>query len=56
MIKAVIGSYSDYLDTGIWTIRNGRLEPPADLTPEQSKDFAMVFGELFIPTKGGHAG
>ena len=47
-IKEVrIGQYADYLDTGIWTVRNGQLIPPEDLTPEQLRDFLRVFGELF---------
>lgn len=46
-VKPVVGSYADYLDTGIWTIRNGQLIPPEDLTPEQLRDFKRVFGELF---------
>ena len=47
-IKEVrVGQYADYLDTGIWTVRDGRLIPPEDLTPEQLRDFKRVFGELF---------
>lgn len=46
-MKAVIGQYADYLDTGIWTIKDGRLIPPDGLTESQLKDFRRVFGELF---------
>lgn len=46
-MKAVIGQYADYLDTGIWRIKDGRLIPPDDLTESQLKDFRRVFGELF---------
>lgn len=45
-MEAVIGQYADYLDTGIWTIKDGELVPPSDLTPEQLRDFQLVFGEL----------
>lgn len=46
-IQAFIGQYADYLDTGIWTIKDGRLIPPDDLTDRQYKDFVRIFGELF---------
>lgn len=42
----VIGQYADYLDTGIWSIKDGKLIPPDDLTERQLRDFKMVFGEL----------
>ena len=53
-IKAVVGQYADYLDTGIWTWdqKTGKLTPPADLTPRQLRDFQRVFGELFSPENG----
>lgn len=49
-IQATIGHYADYLDTGLWSIKNGTLVPPTDLTPEQMRDFNRVFGELFEET------
>lgn len=49
-IKVTIGSYADYLDTGIWQIKDGTLVPPPDLTERQRKDFGLVFGELFKET------
>jgi hypothetical protein len=45
-IAPVIGQYADYLDTGIWRVKDGKLIPPEDLTERQLKDFMMVFGEL----------
>lgn len=45
-MEVSIGQYADYLDTGIWTIKDGELIPPSDLTPEQLQDFMLVFGEL----------
>lgn len=42
-----VGEYADYLDTGIWRVRDGKLIPPEDLTERQLKDFKTVFGELF---------
>lgn len=54
-INVVIGEYSDYLDTGIWTLENGKLEPPPDLTPNQLRDFHLVFGGLVRSAKeNGH--
>lgn len=50
-MKAVIGQYADYLDTGIWTIKDGRLIPPDDLIENQLKDFKLIFGELFKENK-----
>lgn len=50
-IVATIGQWAHYLDTGIWTIRDGNLIPPEDLTDAQLKDFVMVFGELFEEEK-----
>jgi hypothetical protein len=51
--KIVVGEYADYLDTGIWTIKDGKLIPPEDLTEQQLKDFKRVFGELFVRKIGG---
>jgi hypothetical protein len=47
--EVVVGQYADYLDTGIWSWdqKTGKLIPPSDLTPEQARDFQLVFGELF---------
>lgn len=45
-MQATIGEYADYLDTGLWTIKSGKLIPPTDLTPAQLSDFQLVFGEL----------
>ena len=50
-IEATIGQWADYLDTGIWTIKDGKLIPPEDLTDRQLRDFGMVFGELFEDDK-----
>ena len=47
---ATIGSYADYIDTGIWTLKDGKLLPPPDLTDKQLKDFNLVFGEFFEET------
>lgn len=47
-IQAFIGQYADYLGTGLWRIKDGRLVPPDDLTNRQYKDFVRIFGELFV--------
>lgn len=45
-MQAVIGQWADYIDTGIWSIMDGKLIPPKDLTPRKLRDFKLVFGEL----------
>ena len=50
-IQATIGHYADFLNTGIWEIKDGTLIPPPDLTEKQLKDFRLVFGELFEEIK-----
>ena len=42
--NVVIGQWADYLDTGIWRVKNGYLIPPDDLTDRQLQDFKKVFG------------
>lgn len=49
-IQATIGQWANYLDTGIWGIKNGTLVPPPDLTERQLRDFGCVFGKLFEGT------
>jgi hypothetical protein len=52
VMQPTIGQYSDYLDTGIWEIKDGKLIPPPDLTERQLRDFRMMFGELFTEDSG----
>jgi hypothetical protein len=42
--EIVIGQWADYFDTGIWTMKDGQMIAPADLTLEQLKDFLLVTG------------
>lgn len=43
-IKAVIGSYADYFDTGLWSMKDGSMVAPDDLTVAQLKDFLTASG------------
>jgi hypothetical protein len=42
--EIVIGQWADYFDTGIWTMKNGQMVAPADLTLKQLKDFLLASG------------
>jgi hypothetical protein len=42
--KIVIGQWADYFDTGIWSMRDGQMIAPEDLTIEQLKDFLIASG------------
>ena len=44
VIKAVIGSYADYFDTGMWSMKGGEIVAPDDLTVSQLKDFLTASG------------
>ncbi len=35
--KIVIGQYADYFDTGMWTMKDGSIISPEDLTLRQLK-------------------
>ena len=43
-IKAVVGQYADYFDTGLWTMKDGSMVAPDDLTVRQLKDFLTASG------------
>lgn len=43
-MKAVVGSYADYFDTGIWSMKDGSIVAPDDLTVAQLKDFLTASG------------
>jgi hypothetical protein len=43
-VEAVIGSYADYLDTGIWDMKGDGIVAPDDLTIAQLKDFLAISG------------
>lgn len=42
--KIVIGQYADYLNTGMWSMKDGAIFAPDDLTIEQLRDFLLVSG------------
>jgi hypothetical protein len=42
--SACVGQYADYFDTGIWTLKDGLLFAPRDLTIEQLKDHLLACG------------
>jgi hypothetical protein len=51
--ECVIGQYADYLDTGIWTLRDGLCIAPDDLTINQLRDFLLVSGgAVYLHTSG----
>lgn len=43
-VKPVIGQYADYFDTGIWSMKDGSIVAPDDLTIRQLKDFLTASG------------
>lgn len=51
--EIVIGSWADYFDTGIWTLRNGQLEAPDTLTIAQLKDHLLACGGAVYLRKDG---
>jgi hypothetical protein len=42
--EIVIGQWATYMDTGIWTLINGEMIAPEDITVEQIKDMLLVSG------------
>lgn len=51
--SVVIGSYATYFDTGIWTMKDGYLISPEDLTLDQLKDHLLaVGGGVFLGRDG----
>lgn len=42
--KIVIGQFADYFNTGMWTMKDGRLIAPEDLTIPQLRDFLVASG------------
>ena len=51
--KIVIGSYADYFDTGMWSMKDGRVSAPDDLTVAQLKDFLLASGGAVYLAKDG---
>jgi hypothetical protein len=43
-IKATIGQYADYFDTGMWSMKDGNMVGPEDLTMRQLRDFLLASG------------
>jgi hypothetical protein len=43
-IQATIGQWADYFDTGIWSMIEGRVVAPDDLTIRQLRDFLTASG------------
>jgi hypothetical protein len=39
-----IGQWATYFDTGLWTMKDGQLIAPPDLTLAQLKDFLLATG------------
>jgi hypothetical protein len=52
-VKATVGQYSDYLDTGMWTMTKEGVVAPDDLTISQLKDFLLVSGGVVYLRKDG---
>lgn len=48
-----VGQYADYLDTGAWSIIDGQIVAPDDLTISQLKDFLLVSGGAVYLRKDG---
>lgn len=42
--EITIGEFADYLDTGLWSLKDGNVIAPDDLTIGQLKDFLRVSG------------
>ena len=42
--NVVVGQYADYFDTGTWTLKDGILFGPEDLTIRQLKDHLLSLG------------
>ena len=49
----VVGEYADYFDTGIWSMKDGRIVAPDDLTIRQLKDFLTASGGAVYLRKDG---
>ena len=44
LVRATIGEYADYFDTGIWSMTERGIVAPDDLTVAQLKDFLLASG------------
>lgn len=52
IIQPVVGSYADFLDTGIWSgDETGRVAAPDDVTVAQIKDMLRMFGGVVYLSK-----
>jgi hypothetical protein len=54
--KIVIGQYADYFDTGIWSMKDGQMIAPEDLTIPQLKDFLTASGGAVYLRQDGRFG
>ena len=52
-MEAVIGQYADYFDTGMWSMGEGGVTAPDDLTVAQLKDFLLASGGAVYLRKDG---
>ena len=52
-IAPTVGQYADYFDTGIWTLKDGLLFAPRDLTIAQLKDYLLASGGAVYLHKSG---
>lgn len=51
--EITIGQYATYCDTGVWSMKDGFLAAPGDITVEQLKDMLHVSGGVVYLRKDG---
>jgi hypothetical protein len=51
--SATVGQWADYIDTGLWSMKHGRVVAPDDLTISQLKDFLLISGGAVYLRKDG---
>jgi len=51
--NVVIGQYAEYFDTGLWSMLDGQIVAPDDLTVPQLKDFLIASGGSVYLRKDG---
>lgn len=54
--NVVIGEWATYFDTGVWSMKDGEVISPEDLTIAQLKDFLLAGGGAVYLRKDGHFG
>ncbi len=53
LVKATIGQWADYFDTGMWTMTDQGVVAPDDLTIRQLRDFLTASGGAVYLRKDG---